>query len=492
MSASRNTSNKALEDLRPERLWNYFLDISNIPRESGNEEGVRQYLISFAEQHGFEHHVDTSGNVILKAPATKGMEQVPPLALQGHMDMVCVKDEDVHHDFAKDPITLVREGDWLSADGTTLGADNGIAIALILDLFTDEKAQHGPLEAIFTVSEETGLEGAFGLDPSLVQSRKMLNLDSEEEGVFYIGCAGGVEVRGTVPFKTELVDENETSFTLTVDGLKGGHSGGEIHTQRANAIQVMARILRKIADRTDLRLARISGGTKRNVIPSVCKASITVPKAAVDGIGELVETIHKEIKKEYAQSDPDLKVTLSQPETSVHEAPSVNTSLAMVNALFLAPHGVERMSMTIEGIVETSSNLAVIDTIGKTFTLITSHRSSLMSGRDMVAKRAVLAFETAGAKCTLENPYPAWTPDPSSALAKFCAEAWEKEMGEKAEVTAIHAGLECGIINSLVEGMDSVSLGPNLHDVHSTKERVSISSTARIAKFLRRLCPTIR
>lgn len=491
MPVSNDTSEQTIAGLQPESLWNYFLDISRIPRESGNEEGVRKYLISFAKEHGFSHHVDKVGNVIMHAPATTGMEGIPSLALQGHMDMVCVKDEGIEHDFTKDPITLLRDGDWITADGTTLGADNGIAIALILDLLSDSEAKHGPVEAIFTTSEETGLEGAFGLEASLIKSRKMLNLDSEEEGVFYIGCAGGVEVKGSVPFEKRPISDDEKVVVVTVDNLKGGHSGGEIHKQRANAISSMARVLRSLADEMPIRLANIEGGTKRNVIPSTCKATITIPLKLHDKAKNIVESGFKELKNEFAQSDPNLRVTMVEANETLDSAPSEEASLAMVNALFLAPHGVESMSQTIEGIVETSSNLAVIRTTSDAFTLITSHRSSLMSGRDMVAKKAIVAFETAGATCKLENPYPAWTPNPDLPLAKFCAQAWKERMGDDAEVTAIHAGLECGIINSLVDGMDSVSLGPDLEEVHSTKERVSISSTARIAQFLRHLCPII-
>ncbi len=487
-----DASERAVAGLKAEQMWNYFLEISRIPRESGNEGGVRDYLIQFAKKHGFDYFVDKSGNVIIKVPATEGMEQVPSLALQGHMDMVCVKDEGVEHDFTRDPIVLQRNGDYLSAKGTTLGADNGIAIALILDLFTDPEAEHGPLEAILTVSEETGLEGAFGLEASLVESRKMINLDSEEEGVFYIGCAGGVEVNGTVARICKPIEKGEKSYSVVVDGLLGGHSGGEIHKQRANAISCMARVLRSIGDVTPLKVATIDGGTKRNVIPSICKATITIPSDAEKQAFNALNTSFQDIKGEFAQADPSIRITLSELENPLIEAPSTDDSLKLINALILAPHGVERMSQTIEGIVETSSNLAVIQTEKESFSLITSHRSSLVSSRDMVARKTILAFETAGATCSLENPYPAWTPDPSLPLAKFCAQAWKEHMGKEATITAIHAGLECGIINSLVEGMDSVSLGPVLEDVHSTKERVSISSTERIRTFLRHLCTVIK
>lgn len=491
MAASEAISRQAIAGLSQPRLWQYFLDLTRIPRESGNEARVRQYLVDFAVKHGFFHHVDKTGNLIMRAPATPGMEETPSLALQGHMDMVCVKDEGVSIDFARDPLTLVRDGDWLKAQGTTLGADNGIAIALILDLFSDPEAKHGPLEAIFTISEETGLEGAFGLDASKIESRKMLNLDSEEEGVFYIGCAGGVEVNADIPFEQALVETNERLWTVVAEGMLGGHSGGEIHKQRANALVCVARFLRAVSDEMPVRIVDIQGGTKRNVIPSQCKATIAVPAGSDDKIREITTILEKELKREYAQADGNLQLSSKPSVASASKASSLQQSRKLINALLLAPHGVERMSMTIKGMVETSSNLASIKTSETGYRIVTSHRSSVQTSRDMVARRAVLAFETAGATCKLENPYPAWTPDPSSPLAGFCASAWETHMGGKATITAIHAGLECGIINSLVEGMDSVSLGPILHDVHSTKERVSISSTERIARFLRYLCPMI-
>ena len=489
--AQHGASERAVEGLQPQRLWNYFLDLTQIPRESGNEGQVRAYLVEFAKKHGFAFQVDDAGNVIIKVPATKGMEHVPSLALQGHMDMVCVKEDDVEFNFATDPLVLERDGDWLKARGTTLGADNGIAIALALDLFTDPEASHGPLEAIFTTSEETGLEGAFGLDASMIDSRKMLNLDSEEEGIFFIGCAGGVEINASVPLELSPVTKRELLLDVTLDGLLGGHSGGEIHKQRANAISCMARLLRTISDECTVRLVHMAGGTKRNVIPSSCRATVSIPSERLELVESIATQVLKDLKKEYAQADPGINLIIAKSREQATEASTAQQSEAMINALCLAPHGVERMSQTIDGMVETSSNLAVIKTTDKAYTLVTSHRSSILSSRDMIAKRAVLAFETAGATCKLENPYPAWTPDPSSPLAGFCATAWKKHMGKKAQITAIHAGLECGIINSLVEGMDSVSLGPNLMDVHSPKERVSISSTARIAEFLRHLCPII-
>jgi dipeptidase D len=483
---------KAIEGLEPQRLWHYFFEISCIPRESGNEAGVRVYLLDFAKKNGFESHTDAVGNVILRAKATKGYEGKPSVALQGHMDMVCVKAEGVEHDFQKDPLTLRRDGDNLCAVGTTLGADNGIAIALILDLFTDPAAQHGPLEAIFTVAEETGLNGAFGLDPSQIHSRKMLNLDSEEEGVFYIGCAGGNEVDATLVVDEEPVPDDYIQMDLLVDGLQGGHSGADVDQQRANSIVCTMRYLHALNKQSTVMIAKIDGGTKRNVIPSVCKTTILLPAQDQQKAISLVQRIMEDLRSEYSVSDPDVRISLTPKEKSFELAPSREQSRKLIDAVFITPNGVDRMSMTIEDLVETSSNLAVITLKDNTFSVITSHRSSVLSSRDNIADRAQTALASCGAATQIVNAYPAWTPDISSPLAKFCADAWKSHTGSQAKITAIHAGLECGIINSLVPGMDSVSLGPDLNGVHSTDEVLSIGSTARIAGFLRHLLTCIQ
>ena len=482
---------KAIEGLEPQRLWRYFYEISCIPRESGNEEGIRNYLLDFAKEHGFESHTDSVGNVIFRTKATKGYEDRPSVALQGHMDMVCVKEEGIQHDFLKDPLTLQRTGDNLSAVGTTLGADNGIAIALILDLFTDPSAQHGPLEAIITVAEETGLNGAFGLDPSQIHSRKMLNLDSEEEGVFYIGCAGGNEVDATLDVEEEPVPDDYIQMDLLVDGLQGGHSGADADQQRANSIVCTMRYLHALNKATPVMIARIDGGTKRNVIPSVCKTTILLPAKNQHIAESLAIRVMEELRGEYSVSDPKVRISLTPQKKSFDRAPSREQTRKLINAVFITPNGVDKMSMTIEGLVETSSNLAVIALKEKVFSVITSHRSSVLSSRDNIAHRAETALASSGASTQIVNSYPAWTPDIHSPLAKFCADAWKTHTGTEAKITAIHAGLECGIVNSLVPGMDSVSLGPNLNGVHSTEEVLSIGSTARIAGFIRHLLTCI-
>ncbi len=477
----------SLKKLKENNLWKYFLEVSAIPRESGNEEGIRNYLVEFAKEHNLEHYVDKTGNVIIKAEATEGYESMPSIALQGHMDMVCVKDEGVIHDFTKDPIPVYQDGDFLRGRGTTLGGDNGIALAMILDIFSDKEAQHGPLEAIITVEEETGLTGAFGLDASLIESRLMLNLDSVEEGIFYIGCAGGIEVNAHLPVNFNPLSKELTTLEVTVEGLLGGHSGAEIDQQRGNAISIMARYLLLLGEKTPLQLVSIEGGTKRNVIPSLCQARVAVPANSLAAANTLREKVIKELKCEFMKADPEVTISLEEIDGKNLKGASVEESLLFIKSLFIAPHGVERMSEVIEGLVETSSNLAIVKTTQEGFSVISSHRSSVESARDNVARKMVAALETSGAKASLEGSYPAWTPNPDSPLAASVAQAWEKFSSTKAEVTAIHAGLECGIINSLVDGMDSLSMGPNLYDAHSTKERLSISSTEKMSLFLRHL-----
>ncbi|MFA6688022.1 MAG: aminoacyl-histidine dipeptidase [Sphaerochaetaceae bacterium] len=487
-----SSSLDAIKGLRPANLWTYFYQLSQIPRESGNEAGVRHWLVAFAQEHGLRHAVDSVGNVIIYKEASKGYEAVPPVALQGHMDMVCVKTQESTHDFLKDPIELVRDGDFIRAKDTSLGGDNGIAVAMILDIFTDPSVKHGPLEAIFTVSEETGLTGAFGLDESLISSRRMLNLDSEEEGIIYIGCAGGIEVDATLKATLVQAPSRWESWSLRVDGLLGGHSGAEIHKQRANAIKLAARTLHVIQQDSPIMLASLQGGTKRNVIPSLCDAVFFAPKEAHADIEAHVASLQKAFAKEYGVSDPHASVTVSCQGTAKGLAMEVERTERFVDSLYIAPHGVDAMSMTIPGIVETSSNLAIVTLEDGAYHVVSSHRSSVMSARDDVAARMGVALATSGANLRFSGAYPSWTPDPSSKMASFCAKAYERIEGKKPVVTAIHAGLECGIINSKIPGMDSVSLGPDLFGVHSVNERLSIPSTERTSSLVKQLLAIIR
>ncbi|MDX9915745.1 MAG: aminoacyl-histidine dipeptidase [Sphaerochaeta sp.] len=478
---------EAVRGLEPQSLWRYFSDISSIPRESGNEAGMQAYLIAFAKEHDLEYIKDEAGNIIIRKGAAPGFESKPSVALQGHMDMVCVKDEGIVHDFSTDPLTLVRDGDILKAQGTTLGADNGIAVALMLALLSDKGAEHGPLEAIFTVEEETGLTGAFALRERDINSRLLLNLDSEDEGVFYIGCAGGIETRVIKKVQWQAPKQHTKAFLLTASGMQGGHSGAEIHKQRANAIKVAARLL---AHLPSFSLFSAEGGTKRNVIPSTAKFGFVIDAKDEALVSDMLNEVQAELSGEYEVSDPDLMISATEvavPSKVVDEA----ESKAFITALYAAPHGVDAMSMSIVGIVETSTNLAILSLDDEGFKVIASHRSSILSSRDDVAKRFASIFSLIGSEVSFEGGYPSWKPNPKSKLTSFCAKAYEEYTGKEATITAIHAGLECGIINSRVPGMDSVSFGPKMWDAHSTKERVSISSVAWLEGFTRHLLKII-
>jgi len=469
----------------------YFKEIAKIPRESGKEEKIRNFLINWASENKIKAVTDKIGNVVMYKDATKGFENVPPVALQGHLDMVCVKTPDSDHDFTKDPIKVYEDGDYLRAEKTSLGGDNGIAIAMIMDIFSDTKAKHGPLEAICTVNEETGLTGAFNLDPSNIKARKLINLDSEEEGVIFIGCAGGLNVEGTLQAVPSPVPEHYKGISLKIDGLKGGHSGGEIHRQRLNAIKAMARILSTPVEQESIMISQFVGGNRRNVIPSLCQAVILVPGINKDHILMLIDNEYKQLKAEYSVEDPDFKLTLEEadrPESAV----SSSVSKKFINAMILVPHGVQSMSKAIPGIVETSTNLAIAELKNNCFTVITSQRSSVESSKNYTAKRVALALQEEAFETKTGDGYPSWTPDPDSKLAAFCSKAWEDQVGKKPVITAIHAGLECGIINSKIDGMDSVSIGPNIWNCHSVNEHLSISSTKRMVIYVKHLLEIIR
>lgn len=472
------------DKLNNKRLWSIFEEIERIPRESGNEEGIRQFLLNWGKEHKLETVVDGVGNVIMKCPATKGFETVPSVALQGHMDMVCVKKEGSPHDFTKDPIEVVEENGIIHAKDTSLGADNGIAIALILDIFSDPESEHGKLEGIFTVAEETGLIGAFGIDASLIESRRLLNLDSEEEGVFYIGCAGGIEIDAT--HKLSWTDAEGEAIKVKISGCLGGHSGSEIGKQRANAINLLGRFLNRVPG---YQIAEISGGTRRNVIPSTSSAIIVVSDK--ENVKIIARDLLEELKGEYAISDPAINIELedcSLPKKAITK----NISSKIGDLLFTSPTGVKAMSLSLPGIVETSDNLAIVDMTEEEIKVIWSVRSSVESSKLNLAYQIQTLAEAYGFQSVLSGDYPAWQPNPQSKFTEEVSASYKKITGKDPVITAIHAGLECGIINKAVAGMDSLSLGPNLFDVHSVNEHVEVLSAERTAAFVKAMLKDMR
>ena len=474
----------AIEGLKPELLWKYFAAISAIPRGSKNEKAVAKYVVDTARTIGLDVRQDATGNVVARKPASPGREHVPSVCLQGHLDMVCEKNADKVHDFLKDPIELVRKGNVLMANGTTLGADNGVAVATNLAIMEDRSLVHGPLEFLFTVDEETGLTGANGLEAGFLASRILLNLDSEEEGELYVGCSGGRDCTGTWTLETEPPAAGLVPIEVKVTGLRGGHSGLEIDKGRGNAIKILNRVLLRLAGLGG-RLSRIDGGNKRNAIPREAVALIFVPKAKTEDAKAVVGEMNDVARAELASVEPDLHVGASVP-SGLRRRTVMKRGLQkrLLRAIAALPHGVIKMSADIPGLVETSTNVAMITTGRKDLTLATSQRSSVASEiveiNDMV--RAV--FELGGASAAGSDGYPGWKPDLSSAILKLARSTYQRLYGKEPAVKAVHAGLECGIIGEKYPGMDMVSFGPTLQAVHSPDEKIFIDTVEKYWNFL--------
>ena len=471
------------DDLKEQKLCAIFDELSRIPRESGNEEGIRNFLFSWCKEHGLEAERDEIGNVIIHVPATKGHESAPSLAFQGHMDMVCVKRPGSKHDFGKDPIEIIREGNIIRAKDTTLGGDNGIAIAMMLDIFTDESLEHGPLEGIITIEEETGLKGAFNIDKEKVRSRLLLNLDSEEEGIIYIGCAGGLDMTSTHPV-TYVDNPFGHTYELSVSGLLGGHSGGDIHKERGNAIKIASRVLSSFDD--DYAISSFSAGTKRNVIPS----SATV-KVSTDGdLSKCVDEVYAEVGNELKHSDGNVVISIKEIQNA-DKVVNCGESREIIELVYVSPYAVNHMSSAIKGIVETSNNVAIATLDEEKFTLINSIRSNIGSAKDDLARKLGMLYAKYGFASVFGDGYPEWEPNLDSKFLRIVKEVFKKTYGKDPVVTAIHAGLECGILNKRIEGMDSISIGPNLFDVHSVDEHIEIDSLERTIAFVRNIVKSL-
>ena len=472
----------ALEGLEPRLVWKYFGEISAIPRCSKQEGKIVRYVQDTARSLGLEARSDASGNVVVRKPASPGKEHVPMLALQGHLDMVCEKNKDTVHDFTKDPITLVRDGAWLKAKGTTLGADNGIAVATNLALMEDRSLEHGPLEFLFTVDEETGLTGASSLQPGSLESRTLINLDSEEEGALYVGCSGGRNTAAAWRFELDPVPARHRPATVRVRGLRGGHSGLEIDKGRGNAIKLLNRVLLALAE-LGVRVASLEGGNKHNAIPREAEARVQIPLKRWEESERLVQELGDALRAELKSVDPELAITL-EPARGGGKVLKKAVQRKLLAALSALPHGVMKMSADIHGLVETSTNIAVITTRGRSIQMVTSQRSSVASEIDEICHSVASIFELAGATVTAGDGYPAWTPNMDSPVLKLARETYRSLFGKEPEVKAIHAGLECGIIGEKMPGTDMVSMGPTLEMVHSPEERIHIESVERYWTFL--------
>lgn len=474
----------AVEGLQPELFWRYFAEIARIPRPSKHEERIARYVLDTAERLGLCAVQDSCGNVIVRKPASPGRESGRSLCLQAHLDMVCEKNAAKVHDFRKDPIELVRKGDVLMANGTTLGADNGVGVAANLAIMADRTLVHGPLELLFTVDEETGLTGATNLDPALIASRTLLNLDSEEEGVLCVGCAGGKDTAGRWPAVFERAPANDAAYYLSVKGLRGGHSGLEIDKGLGNAIKLLNRVVLRLAE-VDARISSINGGKMRNAIPRECSALLFLPEERVRRAEALVVDLNATFRAELALVEPDLVVGMIGQGSSGNGkvlVPALQQRLCRTIAAL--PHGVLSMSAAIPGLVETSTNLAAIASTEKEIVLVTSQRSSVASRLTEAGETVGAIFALGGARVETGDGYPGWQPNLASPILKIAQQCYRSLYGKEAGVKAIHAGLECGIIGERLPGMDMVSFGPTLKAVHSPDEQVDIASVAKFWDFL--------
>jgi len=475
---------EAIEGLKPEVFWRCFSEIARIPRPSGHEERIREFVLGRAKELGLLARQDACGNVVVRKPATAGREGARSLCLQAHLDMVCEKNADKVHDFLNDPIELVRKGDLLTANGTTLGADNGVGVATNLAIMEERSLEHGPLELLFTIEEETGLTGAKNLSPDLVQSRTLLNLDSEEEGVLYVGCAGGKDTQARWQVIRESAPTDAVLLCVTVKGLKGGHSGLEIDKGLGNAIKFLNRAVLRLSE-LGARLSSIDGGNMRNAIPRECRALLYIPNQKLAEAGSLVAALNTVFREELSPIEPDLVLTMDK-QTGTQGAPVFDLDLQQRLCLSIAalPNGVQQMSADIPGLVETSTNVAVISTEENAVVLMTSQRSSVASRLAEVVESVEAVFELGGAAIEVSEGYPGWKPNLDSAILKVAKGCYRSLSGKEVGVKAIHAGLECGIIGERIPGMDMVSFGPTMESVHSPDERVYIDSVGNYWEFL--------
>ncbi len=481
----------ALKGLKPELVWKYFGEIARIPRCSKSEEKIARYIVETASKVGLEAEQDSFGNVVVRKPASPGRDNVPAIILQGHLDMVCEKNADKTHDFTKDPIQLVRKGDVIMADGTTLGADNGIAVATNLAIMEDHSLEHGPLELLFTVDEETGLTGAANLQPGFLTGRTLLNLDSEEEGEIYVGCAGGKDTTGAWTVGYETIPSGFTAVEIVVRGLKGGHSGLEINAGRGNAIKILNRVLLRLQE-LGARLSRIEGGNKRNAIPREARAVVYVPNGKKKEADELVSRLNDVLREELPSVDPDLSVTSSaaaKVDGKVVPQALQEKILLTISAL---PHGVSKMSAEVPGLVETSTNVAVISTVDNKIELATSQRSSVGSEILEIAETVASVFRLGGAESSQGSGYPGWKPNLDSPILEIARRTYEKLYGKQVQIKAVHAGLECGIIGERYPGMDMISFGPTLQAVHSPDEKIFVDTVPKFWEFLLEILKSVK
>ncbi len=472
-----------LNGLKPEKVFEFFELLCSVPHGSGNTEQISDLCVNFAKERGLKHRQDEYNNVIIFKPATEGYENAETVILQGHMDMVCAAEPDCGIDMKTDGLNLMVEGDWVKAKGTSLGGDNCIAVAMIMAILDDDKLCHPAIEAVFTTDEETGMDGAMGLDVSDLNGKCLINLDSEEEGFLTVSCAGGIRCDCVFPADFEAVTDEFFTVKVSVEGLQGGHSGVDIDKGRASATQLMGRFLYKAGKQLGARLCSISGGTFTNVIPLYCEAIVAVEKAKLESIEKLCHEYEDMFKTEYASVETGLVMNFVQTQ-GFDKMASAERSEKIFSFMLLSPYGVQAMSMDIPGLVQTSLNLGVAGTSDLGFVLSYSIRSSILSQKMMLVERLEELTAQCGAEMSCHAAYPGWAFRKESKLRDALSESCAAVLGKKPEITATHGGLECGLFMEKIPGLDCVSLGPNLKEVHSVREQLNISSTERLYKIV--------
>jgi dipeptidase D len=482
-NATEDVMVPALAELEPKPIWKHFDALAAIPRASTKEAAAREYVLAQAARLGLEVVQDKAGNIVVRKPAHKGREGATKALLQGHLDMVCEKNEGTAHNFDTDPIKVVRDGDWLKADGTTLGSDNGVGVAAALAVMESTDIAHGPLEFVFTIDEETGLTGAAEFQAGVLKSSYFLNLDNEEKGTLCIGCSGGVTT--TARRKVTLRPAGAgAGWRIKVLGLKGGHSGVDIHQGRGNALRILGGVLQKALESLPVEVSDIKGGSAQNAIPREASSIVVLDAAREKDLKSLVATAEAEYKADLGSFDPDLQITVEKAERPEKVLDSTDAKQT-VALLVTVPHGVLAMSPDVPGLVQNSTNLAIITTKGDMIEIVTSQRSAIESSKQASARMVATACRLAGFEVEHRGSYPGWKPEPTSEIVRKLQAVHQELFGEPAKLIAMHAGLECGVIGEKYPGMQMVSFGPTIVDPHSPNERVQISSVESFWKYLK-------
>ncbi len=479
-----------ISNLKSAKVFYFFEEISKIPRPSFHEKAISEYLVKFAKDRNLDVRVDEVYNVVIKKPATKGYENAPTIAIQGHTDMVCEKNKGVEHDFLNDPIKLIYEGDFIKADRTTLGSDNGIAVAMALAILDSDDISHPSIEAIFTASEESGMEGVSFLDTNDLKSSILLNIDSDEEGIFTVGCAGGVKTNINIPIKYEDTDNNYESYCIGVYGLTGGHSGIDINKGRANSNKLLVRTLNTLSKDIDFSLNKIEGGAKDNAIPREAEAIISIDNKNISLLEQKLKNIEGTYKSEHSSTDPNLSIKIQKVEKQKKSFVKEDFN-KIITSIMILPNGVQTVSTEIEGLTESSINLGVVNTNDEGVEIIASIRSAIVSKKELIMEQVQLFINSIGGKIDFRGDYPAWEYNKNSIIREKCINVYKSMYGKEPELQIIHAGLECGLLSQKMPNVDLISFGPNLYDIHTPDEKASISSIDRVWKFLLNLLKEI-